>query len=111
MYKKAILISAKGNLYYTTDFYHMGVKDKFRFDLYIFRQFATPGFSVGTPFLFNTDGTIPDRLASDHKREGDEIIYFNTKRDYKNFTSKNRLKPHAPFLDPNYPAKIDPYLA
>ena len=66
---------------------------------------------MGTPFLFNKDGTIPERVSADHKQEGDRIIYFDTKREYRNFTSKNKLKPHSPYLDLNYPAKIDPYLA
>jgi len=111
MYKKAVLVSAKGNLYYSTDFFHMGLKTRFQFNLSIFRQFSSPGFSVGTPYLFNTDGTIPERVSWDHEQEGDEIIYFGARREYRNFQAKNKLTPHTAYLDPNYPSRINPHLA
>ncbi len=111
MYKQAVLLSSKGNLYYSTNFYHMALKPKFKFNLSIFRQFSPPGFSVGSPFIFNDDGTLPDRVSADLKEEGNEILYFTDRRDYKNFLARNRLTPHPAFLDRNYPGRIDPYLA
>lgn len=92
MFRKAILVSEKGNVYYSSHFTHAGLKKEHQMGTYIFKTFKGANFSTGTPFRFNQDGRLPHRVMEELVIDGNQILLFRDRREYHNFKALNKLE-------------------